>query len=36
MLSIVHTDEDLDAFKSAFTDVLTKYGGLFNETAKIH
>jgi glutamate-1-semialdehyde 2,1-aminomutase len=35
MLSIVHTDEDFDAFKSAFTDVLIKYGGLFNETAEI-
>jgi glutamate-1-semialdehyde 2,1-aminomutase len=33
MLSIVHADEDFDAFKSAFTDVLQKYGGLFNEAA---
>ena len=34
MLSIVHTDEDFDAFKSAFGDVLEKYAGLFNEMAE--
>jgi len=33
MLSIAHTDEDLDIFKSVFTDVLKQYGGLFNAAA---
>lgn len=33
MLSIVQTDEDLEAFKSAFDDVLKKYGDLLNTAA---
>ena len=31
LLSIVQTNEDLDVFKLAFTDVLEKYGQLFDE-----
>ena len=33
-LSIVQTEEDFSAFKTAFADVLDTYGGLFNEAAK--
>jgi len=33
-LSIVQTDEDFAAFKTAFADVLETYGALFNEAAE--
>ena len=34
VLSVVQVDEDFDAFKEAFADVLKKFDMLFNEAAQ--